>query len=56
VANALCNKSDGRGFDTRRGDFFKIDLILPATLGPGVHSASNINKYQKYKNNNVFGE
>jgi hypothetical protein len=31
-------------------------LILPATLGPGVYSASNRNKYQKYKNNNASGE
>jgi hypothetical protein len=29
---------------------------LPAALGPGVHSASNRNEYQKQKNNNVFGE
>jgi hypothetical protein len=27
--------------------FFSIDLILPAALGPGVYSASNINEYQK---------
>jgi hypothetical protein len=26
-------------------------LILPAALGPGVYSASNINEYQKQKNN-----
>jgi hypothetical protein len=25
--------------------------ILPAALGPGVYSASNINDYQKQKNN-----
>jgi hypothetical protein len=30
-------------------------LILPAALGPGVYSASNINEYQKQKNN-VSGE
>jgi hypothetical protein len=30
-------------------------LILPATLGPGVYSASNKNEYQKQKNN-VSGE
>jgi hypothetical protein len=30
--------------------------ILPAALGPGVHSASNINEYQKQKNNYVTGE
>jgi hypothetical protein len=35
---------------------FKIYLILPAALGLGVYSASNINEYQKQKNNNVCGE
>jgi hypothetical protein len=30
--------------------FFLIYLILPAALGPGVHSASNRNEYQKQKN------
>jgi hypothetical protein len=33
---------------------FSIYVILPATLDPGVHSASNINEYQKQKNN-IFG-
>jgi hypothetical protein len=36
-------------------DFFSIYLILPTVLGPGVHSASNRNEYQK-QNNNVSGE
>jgi hypothetical protein len=27
--------------------FSSIDLILPAALGPGVHSASNRNEYQE---------
>jgi hypothetical protein len=31
--------------------FFSIYLILPATLGPGVYSASNGNEYQTQKNN-----
>jgi hypothetical protein len=35
---------------------FYIYLILPATLGPGVQSASNRNEYQKQKNNNFSGE
>jgi hypothetical protein len=35
--------------------FFSIYLILPAALGPGVYSASDINEYQKQKNN-VSGE
>jgi hypothetical protein len=30
---------------------FSIDLIVPGELGPGVHSASNRNEYQKQKNN-----
>jgi hypothetical protein len=34
---------------------FAIYLILPATPGPGVHSVSNRNWYQKHKNN-VSGE
>jgi hypothetical protein len=29
---------------------FSIYLILPATLCPGVYSASNRNEYQKQKN------
>jgi hypothetical protein len=36
-------------------EFFSIYLILPAALGPGVHSASNRNEYQKQRNN-VSGE
>jgi hypothetical protein len=28
-----------------------VYLILPAALGPGVYSASNINEYQNQKNN-----
>jgi hypothetical protein len=28
-------------------EFFSIYLILPAALGPGDYSASNINEYQK---------
>jgi hypothetical protein len=35
-------------------EFFSIYLILQAAIGPGVYSASNINKYRKQKN--VFGE
>jgi hypothetical protein len=30
---------------------FSMYLILPAATGPGVHSASNRNEYQKQKNN-----
>jgi hypothetical protein len=56
VVEALCYKAEGRGFQTLRGEeFFSIYLILPAALGPGVHSASNRNEYQKERNN-VSGE
>jgi hypothetical protein len=41
--------------DEMNDSFFSIYLILPAALGPGVHSASNIDEYQKQKNN-VSGE
>jgi hypothetical protein len=27
--------------------FLSIDVIIPAALGPGVHSASNRNEYQR---------
>jgi hypothetical protein len=52
VVKALCYKPEGRGFDTRWGDF----LNLPNPSGPGVYSTSNRNEYQKLKNNNVSGE
>jgi hypothetical protein len=32
-------------------EFSSVHLILPAALGPGVHSACNKNEYQKLKNN-----
>jgi hypothetical protein len=32
-------------------EFFSVYLILPAALGPEVHSASNRNEYQEQKNN-----
>jgi hypothetical protein len=38
---ALCYKQGGRGFN------LSIALNLPATLGPGVASASNRNEYQE---------
>jgi hypothetical protein len=37
---------EGRG---SRGEFFSIYLILPAVLGRGIYSSSNINEYQKQK-------
>jgi hypothetical protein len=33
---------------------FSMYLILPAALGPGVHSASNKKEYQKQRN--IFPE
>jgi hypothetical protein len=44
VVKEVCYKPEGRRFKA-----------LPAALGPGVHSASNRNEYQKQKNN-VSGE
>jgi hypothetical protein len=32
-----------------------ITYLLPAALGPGVYSASNRNKYRKYKNIYISG-
>jgi hypothetical protein len=41
VVKALCYRPEGRGFETQRGEWiFSIYLILPATLGPRVHSDS----------------
>jgi hypothetical protein len=52
VVKALFYKQEGRGFETRWGEWFlSIYLILPVALGPGVYSASNRNEYQKHKNN-----
>jgi hypothetical protein len=52
---ALCYKLEGRGFETQRAEFFPIYLLLPAALGPVVHSASNRNDYHKQKKH-VSGE
>jgi hypothetical protein len=51
VVKALRYKPEGRGFETRWCEFIfvSIYLILPVALGPGVHSTSNINEYQKQK-------
>jgi hypothetical protein len=49
VIKALCYKPEGRGFDTRWGDFCLIYLILPVALGPGIYSASNRNDYHNTK-------
>jgi hypothetical protein len=52
---ALCYKPEGRRFENRLGEF-SIYLMLPDTLGPGVHSVSNRNEYQKHTTNIVSGE
>jgi hypothetical protein len=51
VIKALCYKLEDGGFKTRCGEVLLICLIFPATSGFGFHSASNINEYQKHKNN-----
>jgi hypothetical protein len=57
VVKAVCYKPEGRGFETRRGEwFFLIYLIFPAALGPGVYSASNRNQYQKQIKKLFWGE
>jgi hypothetical protein len=56
VVKALYYKPEGRGFETRWCEKKNsIYFILPAALGPGVHSDSNRNEYQKQENN-VYGE
>jgi hypothetical protein len=50
-SKALFYKPEGRGFETRRGEWhFSIYLILSAVRGPGVYSAANRNENQKQKN------
>jgi hypothetical protein len=57
VVKALFYQPDGCGFETWLGEWiFSIYVILPASLGPGIYSASNRNEYQKQKNNSVSGE
>jgi hypothetical protein len=48
VVKALCYKPEGRGFETRRGEFFSIYLILPVAPRPGAYL--NRSEYQKHKN------
>jgi hypothetical protein len=50
VVTALCYKPGGP-CSIPDEVIFKIDLILPTALCPGVYSACNRNEYQKYKNN-----
>jgi hypothetical protein len=56
VVKILCYKPESRGFKPQWGEWISsIYLIFLAALGPGGHSASNRNEYQKQKNN-VSGE
>jgi hypothetical protein len=48
LVEALRYRPKGCGFDPQWGHrICSIDLILPAALGPGVNSTSNINEYQE---------
>jgi hypothetical protein len=48
VVEELCYKLQGCRFNIWWGDWIlSLYLILPATLSPGVYSASNINGYQR---------
>jgi hypothetical protein len=47
---ALCYKPEGRGLHTPWGEWIvSIYLILPASLGPGIYSASNRNSTRSRK-------
>jgi hypothetical protein len=48
VVKALCYKQEGRGFETRRGEFLNLPNFS-GRIRPWVHSASNRNEYQKQK-------
>jgi hypothetical protein len=50
LVKALCCKPQGRGFETRWGEWkFSVYIILPAPLNPGVYSACDRNEYHKQK-------
>jgi hypothetical protein len=52
VVMALCYKPEGRGLKTQWDEIFFFNLPnLSSRTGLGVYSASNINEYQKQKNN-----
>jgi hypothetical protein len=52
AVKALYYKPECHGFETRRDERISlIYIMLPTILGPGVHSASNRNEYQKQTNN-----
>jgi len=49
LVEALCYKSEGRGFDSRwRIWKFSLTYSFRQHYGPGVDSASNRNEYQEY--------
>jgi hypothetical protein len=54
VIKALWCKSEGRGFETRWGEWIFFSLPNPSGRH-GAYLASNRNKHQKHKNN-VSGE
>jgi hypothetical protein len=56
VVEALCCKPEGHGFHSwwHLWFFFQIDVILRATLGPGVYSAFNRNEYEKQQKKKMF--
>jgi hypothetical protein len=54
MVKALYYTPEGRGFKKEQL-IFSVYLILRASLGPGVYSASSRNEYQKH-NNNVSGK
>jgi hypothetical protein len=52
VVEVLCCMPEGRGFETRLGEWIlSMYLIFPAALCPGAYSASNRYEYQKQKSN-----
>jgi hypothetical protein len=56
VVKALCYNSEGHGFETQHNNDFFFNLPNPsAAIGPGVHSASNRNEYEKHKSNVSWG-
>jgi hypothetical protein len=49
LVEALCYKSDGRGFDSRWCHWnSSLTYFFRPHYGPGVDSVSNRNEYQEY--------
>jgi hypothetical protein len=54
--NISVNKREYFGLTKTRGHWiFSVYLRLPAALGPGVYSASNINEYKKNRGKRIWG-